>query len=152
MHPLRLKSYFPWLPAVSGIAWLDPLSRRGHDFWSNVIVGQRGGQLAVGFGLGEQCVSLGLKCLHGVCAGSKTNWRFLERNELHERVSELCGVATLLPIHALPGSDNLLGLRGVIVNGGLGIRGRVIAEQLGAEETGLDQHRANSEGGDLWRE
>jgi hypothetical protein len=54
-------------------------------------------------------------------------------------VGELGGVATLLPIHALPGSDDLLGLLGVVVDGGLGVGGRVVGEQLGTEETRLDQ-------------
>src|SRR5580765_2192692 len=118
--------------------------------WSNVIVREGGGQLAMSLGLGEQCVGLGLERLHGVCAGSEASWRFLERDELHEGASELCGITTLLPIHALPGGDDFPGSLGVVINGGLGVGGREVGEQLGAEETRLDQHGADSEGGNLW--
>ena len=39
----------------------------------------------------------------------------LERSELHSGFGELSGVPTLLPIHALPSSDDLLGSLGVVV-------------------------------------
>src|SRR6185295_10599925 len=95
---------FPLKPFCS--AWLDWLKPAGHQLWSDVIVREGRGQLAVGLGLGKQCVGLGLERLHGVCAGSEASWRLLERDEFHEGVRELCRVTTLLPIHALPGSDD----------------------------------------------
>src|SRR5882672_1877693 len=98
---------------------LDLLKPSRHHLWSDVIVREGSGQLAVGLGLGEQCVGFGLKRLHGICAGSEASWRLLERDKLHEGVGELGGVTALLPIHTLPGSDNLLGSLGVVVNGGL---------------------------------
>src|SRR6266496_6315590 len=111
IHPFnrQTKPIFSVLPR--GNALQPPLvcsGRQGHHLWSDVIVREGAGQLAVGLGLGEQCVGLALEGLHGVCAGSEASWRLLEGDELHEGVSELCGVTTLLPIHALPGSDYLL--------------------------------------------
>ena len=110
------------------------------------------GQLAVGLGLCEQRVGLSVEGLHGVGAGSEAGGWLLERSKLHEGFRELGRIPSLLPIHALPGSDNLLGSLSVVVNGGLSVRGRVVAEQLGTEERGFDQHRADSEWGDLWQE
>jgi len=57
--------------------------------WSEVLVGKGGGQLHVGFALGEQRVRLGLERLHGVGAGSKAGRRLLECDELDEGVGEL---------------------------------------------------------------
>src|SRR2546427_6285511 len=97
------------------------VGRQVHHFWSGVSVREGGGQLAVGLGLGEQRVGLGLERLDRIGAGSEAGRRLLKRNELHEGVGELSGVATLLPIHALPGSDDFPGLLGVVVNAGLGV-------------------------------
>src|SRR5688572_22479929 len=85
-------------------------------------------------------------------ASSKTNRRLLEPDESYEGIGQLGGVATLFPIHPLPGGDDFLRPLGIGVNGQLSVGGRVIAEQLGPEESRLDQHRADPEGGDLWRE
>ena len=90
----------------------------------------------MGSALGEKRVGLGRKRLHGVGAGSEAGGRILERDELYEGVGELGGIATLLPIHALPGRDDFLRLLGIVVDGRLGVRGRVVAEQLGTEKPG----------------
>jgi hypothetical protein len=47
-------------------------------------VREGGGQLAMGLGLCEQRVGLGLKRLHGVSAGSEARRWLLERSELHK--------------------------------------------------------------------
>ena len=69
--------------------------------------------------------------------------------ELDQRLGELGGVAALLAVHALPGGDGLLGALGVVVDRGLGVLRRLRREQLGAEEAGLDEHRADAERRDL---
>ena len=84
--------------------------------FSCVVVGERGGQLAVGPPLGQKRVGLGLKRLRGVGAGSESGGRILERGELHDGGGELGGVATLLPIHALPGRDDFLCLLSIVVD------------------------------------
>src|ERR1700731_1022588 len=96
------------------------------------------GQLAVGMGLREQGAGLCLERLHRVGASSEAGWRLLERDELHDSVGKFGGITGLLPIHALPGRDDLLGSLRVVVNGGLGVGGRRVAKQLGAKETWLD--------------
>jgi hypothetical protein len=73
----------------------------------------------VSTGLGEQRGGLCLERLHGVGAGCEAGGRLLEHGKLHEGVGELGGVATLLSIHALPGSNDLPGSLGVVVNDGL---------------------------------
>ena len=70
----------------------------GTTRWSGAFVGQGAGQLAVGLGLGKQCVGLCLERLHGVGTGCEASRRFLERDERDERVRKLGGVATLLPM------------------------------------------------------
>jgi hypothetical protein len=85
-------------------------------------------------------------------AGSKTNRALLEPDYSYDGNGQLGGGATLFPIHTLPGGDDFLGPFGIAVNSRLGAGGRVIAEQLAPEECRLDQHRADLEGGDLWRE
>src|SRR6266850_629143 len=91
------------------------LRAKTEHLWLDVVVREGGGHLVVGVGLGEQRPGLGLERLHGVGTSSETGRRLLEFDELHECVGELGGVATLLPIHALPGSDDLLGSLGVVV-------------------------------------
>src|SRR3954471_8601125 len=112
--------------------------------WSGVIVRERGGQLGVGLSLREERLGLGLERLHGVNAGSEAGRRLLERSQPHNSVGQLCGVSTLLPIHAPPGIDDLPRSLSVVVDGGLGVGGRLVGEQLGAKEPGLDAHRANA--------
>src|SRR6478672_5544586 len=109
-------------------AWLARLSMPGEHLWSGVLVRKRRGQFAVGLTLDMQRVRLGLERLHGVGAGSKAGRRLLERDELHEGVGELGGVATLLPVHALPCGNDLPGSVGVVVNGGLSVGRRVVGE------------------------
>jgi hypothetical protein len=58
--------------------------------------------------------------------------------EHQERGIALGGVATLLPVHALPCGNDLPGSLGVVVNGGLSVGRRVVGEQLGTEESRLD--------------
>jgi hypothetical protein len=72
--------------------------------------------------------------------------------ELDTCRSELGGIPTLQAVHAVPGSDGLLGALGVVRNRGSGIARRPRREQLGAEETGLHEHRADAERGDLGRQ
>jgi hypothetical protein len=55
----------------------------------------------------------------------------------------------LLAVHGVPGRDGLVGPLGVVVDRGLRVVGRLRAEQLGAEEAGLHQHRADPERRDL---
>src|SRR5689334_2307084 len=82
----------------------------------SALAREGGGQLVVGAGLGEQRVGLGLERLHGVSTGCEADRWLLERSERHNRFGELGGIPTLLPIHALPGSDDLPGSLGVVVN------------------------------------
>src|SRR3954451_19221595 len=112
---------------------MSDVRRRG------VVVGQRAGQFAVGVGLGEQLVSLLLEDPDGVGAGGPAPRRLVGVGELDQRPGELGGVATLEAVHAVPGGDGLLGAFGVVGDGGLGVAGRVLGEQLGAEEAGLNQ-------------
>ena len=109
-------------------------------------------KIAVGLGLCEHRVGLGLERPYCIGAGSKTNRALLEPDESYDGNGQLGGVATLFPIHTLPGGDDFLGPFGIAVNSRLGVGGRVIAEQLAPEECRLDQYRADLEGGDLWRE
>ncbi len=87
-------------------------------------------------GLCDQRVGFGLERLHGVSAGSEASWWFLERCELHNGFSELGWVPTLLSIHALPSGNDLFGSLSVVVNGRLGVGGRVGGEQLGTKKPG----------------
>src|SRR5579864_3619691 len=75
------------------------------SLWSGVIVREGRGQLVVGLGLCEQGFGLGLKRLHRVSTGCKSGRWLLELSEFHKGFGELGGIPTLLPIHALPGSD-----------------------------------------------
>jgi len=70
--------------------------------------------------------------------------RLLEPDERYEGLGELGGVASLFPIHTFPGDDDVLGPLGIVVNGGLSVGGRVVAEQLGAEERRIAASRDNS--------
>src|SRR6185503_502391 len=73
-------------------------------------------------------------------------------NKLYQRIRELGGVTTLLSVHALPGRNDFPCLVGVVVNGWLGVGRRVVAEEFGAEESRLNEHRPDPKRGDLWRE
>jgi hypothetical protein len=103
----------------------------------------------VGLRLCEQRVRLGLKRLYGIGACSKTSGRLRKADERHQSSRELGGVPALFPVHALPGDNYFLGLLGIALNSGLSVGRRVVAQQLGAEESRFDEHRANSERGDL---
>ena len=112
-------------------------------------MGEGGGQIAVGVGLGEQSIRLALESLKRVSACGESSGRFLEFGELYDRVGELGWIAALFAIHAAPCSDGLSGALGVVVDGGLRVSGGLSGKQLGAEKTGFDQHRADAEGSDL---
>jgi hypothetical protein len=59
--------------------------------------------------------------------------------------------ASLLAVHGVPRGNGLLGALPIVVDRGLGVLGRLRCEQLGAEEAGLDEHRADTERRDLGR-
>src|SRR4051812_8546651 len=98
--------------------------------------------------LREQCIGLGLKGLHCISAGSKARWRIVQRGQSHESLGKLDRIATLLAVHAGPGRYSLLGALLIVSDGGLSVDGRVLCKKLGAEESGLNQHRADAE----WRD
>jgi hypothetical protein len=87
----------------------------------------------VGVGLNDQGVGLGLEGLDG----GEAERGIVEAGKRHDRFGELGGIAWLFAAHAAPGGHGLLGAFGVVFDGGLGVRGGVAREQLGAEETGL---------------
>src|SRR6266496_1242862 len=114
-----------------------------------VAVGQGGRQVTVGVDLGEHVLGLLLDDLDGVGAGDPAQRRLVLARELDQRLGELGGVTALLAVHALPGGDGLLGSLGVVVDRRLGVVRRLLREQLGAEEAGFDEHRADAERRDL---
>src|SRR5580658_11364630 len=108
-----------------------------------------GGQLAISVRFGEQGIGLGLEGLHGIGTSGKAGRRLFESGEMHKCVGELSRVAALLAVHAAPSGNDLPGLLGVVVDGGLGVGRGVSTEELSAEEARLDEHCADTEGGDL---
>ena len=60
---------------------------------SGVFVTQGYGPLVMGASLGEQCLGLGLEHLYGVGTRREPTRWFLERDELHEGLRELGGIA-----------------------------------------------------------
>jgi hypothetical protein len=102
---------------------------------------ERRRQVAVGVGLCEQTPGLVLQVFDGVGTGSPAQRRLVQARQLNQRAGEPGGISSLEAVHALPGSDGLPGLLGVV----RGLR----REQLRAEEAGFDKHRANAEGRNL---
>src|SRR6187551_1079689 len=100
------------------------MSRRA----SSVVVVEIAGQLAVGVGLGEEVPRLLLDSCDRVGAGGEAQRRLLLTCELDQGVGELGGVAALLAVHALPGSDRLLGPLGIVLDRGLGVFRRLRSE------------------------
>ena len=82
---------------------------------SGVVAGEVAGQRAVGVRLGDEIVCLLHNGRHGVGTSREAQRRLALACELDQRLSELCGVTSLLAVHAVPGSDGLLGARGVVV-------------------------------------
>src|SRR5687768_3479795 len=107
------------------------------------------GQVAVGIALSEEILRPSLERGDRIGAGGEAQRRLLLTCEVDQRIGELRGIADLLPVHTLPGGDGLLAPFGVVLDRGLGVLGRLRREQFGAEEAGLDQHRADSERSDL---
>jgi hypothetical protein len=97
-------------------------------------------------------VGLDEQDLDGVGAGGPAQQWLALVGELNQRAGELGRVAALLTVHALPGSNVLFSALGIIVDRGLGITGGLRREELGPEEAGLYEHRADAEGRNFGRE
>jgi len=69
---------------------------------SGVVVGESGGQLAVGFGLGEELVGLLFEGGHGVGAGGEADRGLFEGTELDESVGDLDLPFECFPLPADP--------------------------------------------------
>src|SRR5687768_6566694 len=91
--------------------------RRGSD----VVVGEVARQVAVGVGLLKKQLGPVLEGVNRVGAGGETQRRLVLGGEVDQRVGELGGVTALLAVHALPGSDGLLGALAVVLDQRLGI-------------------------------
>src|SRR3954463_14469411 len=126
--------------------WADRCSCRDR------VERERRRQLAVGVDLLLAFGELLLGLRERVGAGDEAERRLLFVGDDQERPGELGGVAALLAVHALPE----LALRGVALGVVLDRRGgvvrRLLGEQLGTEEPGVDDGRVDAERLDLRRE
>src|SRR6266850_5434059 len=75
--------------------------------------------------------------------------RIVQTSKLDQRLRELAWISALQSIHSFPRRDRLFGFPGVVVDRRLRVIRRFLCEQLGAEEAGLHEHRADAESRDL---
>ena len=116
---------------------------------SGVVVGEVGGEVAVGVGLGEEGLGLGLEDADGVGAGRIARRGLVEGGEVDKGSGELGRLAALLFRSCSANRRWWLGTFGVVLDRGCGELRRLRREELGAEESGHDQHGPDAERGNL---
>src|SRR4051794_20617003 len=86
---------------------------------------------------------------NGISPGDKAAWRLLLVGDHHKGTRELRWVTRLLSVHGLVPLHSLSVTVGVLFDERLGVSCRLRREQFGAEESGIDDGRANAEWLDL---